>query len=489
MIRKLAIYFAMGSIAAGVYSCNGNEAYIVEDSSAAAAVRTFSFTENDSILANLDSVFFSIDLVKGRIFNADSMPKGTDVTGLVPVITTLNGCSVAQLTVSRAGKPDTVYNYLDNPSDPIDFTNPVTLRLVSPDGLVERNYTIKVNVHKVEADSLEWARIDRRTIPTTFTMAEKQHTVRQADKLHCLSYYQGSYCLATTTRSIEMLTGTDPDLGPWNFSTVTFPAAVDINSFTASESALYILGTDGTLYTSADGSSWTSTGRKWHFIYGAYGNDIHGSCKNSDGSWTIESYPAGTSTPLINGMPVSGTSAPVYYSFSMSNQQQMLIVGGRNAAGTVIADTWGFDGSSWAKLSKRPLPVALENAAVAPYVTYTTTAAWTQIYYPTLVLIGGRKANGSINTTVYTSNDYGYNWGTAGVSLQLPTYMPALHNSQAFVISSKLDGSIASPKITTPVETWDCPYLYLFGGVNRDGATSNNVWRGVINNLRFKPVE
>ncbi|MDE6288980.1 MAG: hypothetical protein K2M00_09380, partial [Muribaculaceae bacterium] len=63
------------------------------------------------------------------------------------------------------------------------------------------------------------------------------------------------------------------------------------------------------------------------------------------------------------------------------------------------------------------------------------------------------------------------------------------YSSQAIVISSTLHGNINLPKISKPSETWECPYIYLFGGINAEGNTSNNVWRGVINRLKFKPVE
>lgn len=487
MIKKLAIYFAIASMALGIYSCN-TETASVEYTATSAAVRTFSLAKNDTVLANLDSVFFSIDLVKGRIFNANSLPKGTDVTGLVPVLTTLNGCSVAEFTVSRTGKSDTIYNFLTTPEAKIDFTNPVKLRIVSPDGLIERTYTVNVNVYKTDADSLEWARVDRRTLPSTFAYPERQHTVRYGNKLVCFTYYQGAYCVSTLGADLDNIQGTSPDLGLWDNQRVTFPAEIDIDSFTAGDDALYILGTDGTLYRSADGLAWSSTGQAWHAIYGSYGANLYGSRRNANGSWVIESYPSLTTTALPDGMPVSGTSAPVTYSFSMSANPQMLLVGGRDANGRLTADTWGFDGTTWARVSQRPLPVSLEYAAVAPYVSLTVNSNWNITERPTLVLIGGRKSDNTMNSVVYISNDYGFTWSKAGANLQLPDYIPAMYKSQAFVISATLRADIVRPMISKPVESWDCPYIYIFGGVNAEGRTSNNVWRGVINRLSFKPI-
>ena len=46
------------------------------------------------------------------------------------------------------------------------------------------------------------------------------------------------------------------------------------------------------------------------------------------------------------------------------------------------------------------------------------------------------------------------------------------------------DGSRA----VTPVTTWECPYIYLYGGDNASGSLNPQVWRGVINRLTFKPL-
>ncbi|MDE5840878.1 MAG: hypothetical protein K2H49_08160, partial [Muribaculaceae bacterium] len=67
---------------AGVSSCNKatettEELYMPASS---VAVTAFSLKPKSGSKVKLDSVFFSIDLNKGVIFNADSLPVGTDVT-------------------------------------------------------------------------------------------------------------------------------------------------------------------------------------------------------------------------------------------------------------------------------------------------------------------------------------------------------------------------------------------------------------------------
>ena len=45
-----------------------------------------------------------------------------------------------------------------------------------------------------------------------------------------------------------------------------------------------------------------------------------------------------------------------------------------------------------------------------------------------------------------------------------------------------------STRVSQDVSSWTSPYIYLFGGVNEDGNVCNEVWRGVLNRLTFKPI-
>ena len=40
-----------------------------------------------------------------------------------------------------------------------------------------------------------------------------------------------------------------------------------------------------------------------------------------------------------------------------------------------------------------------------------------------------------------------------------------------------------------PIDEWDCPYIYLFGGKDSHGQTYNTLYRGVIEWFRFKPLQ
>lgn len=483
-LRNIAIAFALGTATVTFVGCNSDPDEIENISASAAAVRSFSLSENDKVLDNLDSVFFSIDLVKGAIFNADSLPEGTNVTKLVPVITWLDGASIAELKVSRAQKGDTTYNYLKNSTDSIDFTNPVVLRMVSADGMVERNYTIKVNVHKVKSDSLAWNEDARTALPSCLAVPVAQRTVRSGEVFYCLTRDASRWSVASHDGELAGLNG-DVAAPRWTEYSVSLPAGADINSFTATDDALYVLADGGMLWRSTDGArSWTSTGRKYHALYGGYGTELIGSVHDASG-WKSVAYPSGASSVIPADMPVDGASVPVSYTFPMSDKPQMMIVGGRRADNTLTGHTWGYDGSSWACVSRRAIPVGLSGIAVARY--YLSGAK------PMLIAMGGRDADGKPTAGVYISDDYGFNWRKAPVAMQLPAAVGVFADAQAYVSVSKFTSAIPVPssamRISRPAESWECPYIYLFGGDGADGRLRDAVWRGVINNMTFRPIE
>ena len=122
------------------------------------AVTSFSL-KADSDNPGLDSVYFSIDLKNGIIFNADSLRKGTAINKVVPSISFSNTPSEATIIMSGGTTREGEVDYKKNPTDSIDFTGDVLLRVAASEGEISMTYRIKVNVHKIETDSLFWDEI------------------------------------------------------------------------------------------------------------------------------------------------------------------------------------------------------------------------------------------------------------------------------------------------------------------------------------------
>ena len=514
-LKKVVIYLAIASMTAGFASCNDKKSESETILAGSAMVSNFSLRKSNA-LPGIDSVFFTIDQKGMRIFNADSLPVGTRINALVPAVTT-RGASSIEFIVSRPGRPDTIYNYLEENMDSIDFSgNGVKLRIVSPEGQASSLYDVKINVHQVRGDTLVWRRLDRSTLPSRFSIVSEQHTAATADQYFCLTRYQNDYCLART----------DNPGNAWVYATPNFGFEPDMDSFNATTDKLYILDRQGGLHESADnGLTWTATGRTWSYIYGGYGKRLIGS-SNASGKWRYVEYPATTESDIPAAFPVRNTSQAVSRSFEMSSARQMIVVGGRLADGTLSSSSWGFDGRTWANISRTPVaPRALENMVLVPYFTIRTdSASWVTTSRSVLMAMSGNTADNRLNDTVYVSYDFGMNWTKADKLMQPGKAMPARTMAQGFVFNERMYAdqsqnrsaapftargwkSIGQPRWTAlklsgltapdngmmyaskPIDEWDCPYIYLFGGKDSHGQTYNTLYRGVIEWFRFKPLQ
>jgi len=449
-------------------------------------------------------VFFSIDQVNAQIFNADSLPYGTSVTGLVPIIS-YTSVSKIELQIPRKNGSDTIVNYLENTADSVDFSNgPVKIRVVADDGITERTYTVRVNVHQVLPDTLIWSRAQQSNLPSTFAVPVAQHTTATADAIYCITENDGKYCMGRAANPGE----------DWQVKNIALPFTPRIETFTGTDDALYMLDSQGRMYTSADALTWTPTAEIWDNIYGNYGTELWGSrCDN--GKWLRVSYPTGKVQEIEDDFPVAQTSGSINYTFEMSYGHQMMLTGGRLASGAVSGNTWGYDGNVWMKLSDTPLPYPLLDPVVVPYfVSKVNSNRWSASRESVLLAFCGQRADGKLNDTVYVSNNFGITWKKADVSMQFPSTFPPRTRAQGFVYTSELSdnnsGRASSPwtdvagvklplgakfvplvrsRATYPITSWECPYIYVFGGEDVSGNTFNTVWRGVVRRFTFKPLQ
>lgn len=494
-------------LAASLGSCNDDSKEVVEIDGdlGNCAVTSFNLAKDDSVLARLDSVFFSIDLPTGEIFNADSLPVGTRTDKLIVNIgtSTVSGCD---LTYRIPGTDrDTTVSYISSPKDSINFADgPVKLKVTSYDGLSSYEYTIKVNVHTVKPDTLYWSEKARRTLPTNLSAPQAEKAVTLGEK---------AYCLVSDGNSATIAVSSNPYDNSWAISSASLPAGADVASFTASSDALYLLDANGNLYTSADGKAWTSTGAHMTHIYGGYDASVLGARHDADG-WKHVSYPATSEQPVPTGCPVSGTSQLVTYETKWSSSTMAIMVGGRDANGVLVGSAWGYDGGIWAKVSTRDLD-EIEDISLFPYSTPRVNANnWKVTERSALIAIGGRyeTEEGVVaSNNAYISYDQGLTWALASEYLQFKEDEPGFYGAQALVFPYtlsvsrsgadgwKADNSSRMPVWATPVpfrvsradrpvDEWECPFIYLFGGYDESGALRNAVWRGVIRRFTFRPL-
>lgn len=482
---KLKHFAIIAALAAGVTvaSCNSDDdnSSTVTDTSGgySVVVNSFSLAKNDSVIANLDSVFFSIDLDNARIFNADSLPYGTKLPKAVMNIG-LPTVREAKLIIQPAAgetRCDTV-DYLTSSTDSIDLTRgPVTLRVVSANGEVTRDYEIKVNIHQTDAAQLVWRETtEGGKVPTSLSAVTAAGVAEAGDDIVCLTTDGTSYSRAVST---------DPYSGNWTTSSVTLPAGAQVQSLQAVETTLYIVTSDSHLYSSSDlGQSWSDTGASMTHLYGPNGNLLLGALDNGDGTYSHVTYPATVTTAVPASCPVAGTSQAIQYTTQWAPAPMTMVVGGVTASGELTGATWAYDGEKWAAVSVNNLP-AMTGVSLIPYFTSRVNNQWVWTTRSTLVALGGLAADGTVSRQPWVSYDQGVNWVKGPETMALPESVKSFYGAPALVRNHTIDASRA----VRPITEWDCPYIYIFGGYDEQGTFNDEMWRGVINRLTFKPIQ
>lgn len=509
MTKRYPLYALLALVLTALISaCNSDsDSFVAEGDFGNCSVTSFSLGKNDSVLKGLDSVYFSIDLVNAVIFNADSLPKGTRIDKMIVKIGT-SSASACDLTFRQLDSTrDTTISYIESPNDSINFSDgPVRLLVKSYDGLSKREYSIKLNVHQVEPDTLYWDKAACRTLPGKISAPQAQKTVEFKGKVYCLTASGSQASVASTE---------NPYYNDWDVADAVLPADAVISSFTASTDEFYIIDGQGQLYKSADAQTWAPTGTEMDYLYGGYVGCVLGARKDESG-WKHVTYPASAEHAVPAGCPVGGTGQMMIYETKWSTLPLAMFVGGRDASGNVVGSTWGYDGEVWAKISSRDIDER-EDVALFPYFTPRTVKGfWRVTERSTLIAIGGRfEATGGpvASGSVYVSYDQGITWDEASSYLQLPDYIPGFAGAQAVVIDTRLDESMsrstdgwtsfagnrlpvwATPvpfarasRVSAPITEWECPYIYLFGGENADGVLYNTLWKGVIRRFTFAPL-
>lgn len=489
----------LAALVASATGCNKKDddeddpAYIEPSS---LAVNGFYLKADKNVLRGLDSVFFSIDLQRAVIYNADSLPKGTRITDLIPVISYSQYINSATITMEGGSKRSGESDYLHSPNDSIDFTGSVRLTIGSSNGGT-RVYTLKVNVHEQEPDSLCWGETALSALPSRMADPQEQKTVMYGGKVCCMiKESDGSHTLAVTANPAE---------APWEKREIGFAGFQPrLSTLTATDEALCVLSADGRLHTSADGVTWTEAGVSWSNILGAYGQTLLGLRADGD-RMMLTSWPGGAESVMPDGFPTDEYTNMYVYESQWMAAPIGIIAGGTDSRGNLLSSVWGYDGMRWAKLSDDAMP-ALRGATLVPYASYIEgKTVWEYKEYPTLILMGGVGADGTFSRDTYISYNNGVAWAKAPELMRLPEYMPGLWRADNVVAGSRKDASLQDywrkmPGRRMPswyrvaAETdgydvsWVCPYIYIFGGRDASGLLNNSIWRGVINRLAFTPI-
>jgi len=486
---------ALPALMVAVSACNEESSTLSMDEMPNMAVTAFSLSANTRN-PGLDSAYFSIDLERGIIFNADSLRKGTDISKVVAKITYPDVVDRAIITMTGGSVRTGEIDYEKTQTDSIDFTGEVTLTLGIKKFDVEKVYRLKVNVHKEEPDLLAWDEMAFAALPSRLGSPLRQKTVEMKGlAVSLIEENDGTYTLATCDNLYA---------DTWKKHQITLPFKPDTGSLAASGTTLWILDDAGNLYTTTDLETFTPAGEKWLSITGTYLDSAIG-IREEEGKRYFAQHPVRdmNQCEIPSDFPVSGTSNFVTLQNKWTSSPVALAACGRKADGKMSDSVWAFDGKEWIILSNGGLP-AMEGASLIPYYNYRPSHSGdSMIEYGVWMLLGGRMADGSFNRTIYISYDNGVTWHKGDSKLQLPDVVPSMSGCDNIVAEHPMEGNLSDnwkiarrgngPRrigFTTDGDRvlWDCPYIYLIGGQSPDGKLYDTIWRGVLQRLTFMPI-
>ena len=208
-----------------------------------------------------------IDQVNRVIYNADSLPTGTDIAHVLVTITAKNGGTI---TIKNLDS-DTLTYY--SSTDSIDFSVPRTIAVYAYTGntTIHTDYTVRLNVHQKESDKFAW------TAKGTYSAFENTQGMK--------AYALGGrlYVFAATGGQTALYAADEADAS-WQQLTPDFNLAVpaaDYQNTGVSGGYLYLL-TGGNLLRSQNGSQWQTVSKPaiarllGGSTYALYGTDSEG---------------------------------------------------------------------------------------------------------------------------------------------------------------------------------------------------------------------
>jgi hypothetical protein len=468
MIIKRKTLFVLSLLASGLFvSCWDN---FEERSYYSANVTSFAFSEHDTC-PDIEDYVFNIDQFHGvaedtstgTIYNLDSLPYGSVVNSLYPDIT-------LQSTNGNIYVGDSLWEE----DDSLDFTKPVVLTNTSYDGLYTKRYTIYVNVHQVNPDSMCLT-----AVQTSLPTAAGANRILSTTDGTLLNYAPASggglqlavstdTCKSWTPQSVNGLTGT-----------------MNLLSLCFFNSTFYVNSTSGQLFSSADGRTWkaetttvdgVSTSTSLVTLYGELTKKYRdqtdsiafiGLAKNASGNTCFARSIDGISWTTYSAIP---SDFPVSdYGFvkdtTATGVQNYTVAAGLNNSGAFSGSVFATeDGLTWATIDDGSIPrVAVpkrKGAALFKYDAY-------------LVSFGGMDESGKYCKDMHVSPDNGIHWADADDSWVFATMPKGIAYAGAHVVRTY---NTKSEKIDE--------ILWITGGTKIDGPTAE-VWKAFLFKMVF----
>lgn len=379
---------------------------------------------------------FIIDQVRGQIYNADSLPKGTDVSKVV-----VNIASEGYYIFVEAGDNDSIWANTDS----LDFTNPIKFKVLSEMNTFGQIYEAKINVHQQDPDIMSWAKL-----ASLGTDIKTPKAVYANEQIFVFTEDESQVVVASTTDGKEWT----------SLQTIDLPIKADYNTAMEWAGKIYMLA-EKALYVSENGVNWTKVETEQTF------SKLIASCKNkmigidTDNHY-IESSDA-TNWERYQTMPSDFPQTPftsTTYALTTNADMERIVLMGNNPVEedtTNIVWTQIDNEHEWAAMTYE------NNKELCPKFENPTI-----IYYNNkLYAFGGPAQDGKVISAFqqfYSSEDNGISWKPVTENLLFPEEFATLYEQAEGNYSCIVDNN---------------NFVWIVWG------NTGDVWRGRINKLGF----
>ena len=412
-----------------------------------AQIYAFSLSSKTDTTGVLSSTFFSIDQVNGKIFNKEPLPYLFHVDS---VILNIQGVSsyIPFANVDIRLLPDSTFQWLQ--SDSVNLNRLYQVTTTAPNGENSKTYTFQLNVYQQDPYVINWENITGSYLTPPI---DSQKTLAFNDRF--ITYYRSG----TTINAMSTPASDGED---WEVADLTeLPPTVHLSSITASENAVFVINSDGSIFSSSNGiKQWDNIITPYPIvaIYGVLPSATSGDLlvlANHNDTLKFAETEDFTELHLMNdapaGIPVGGFSAITVESGSSYAIKYIILSGGANKNSQANQQTWSLQKKSGI-ITSLPSPApALISLAGSSLFFYDN-----KLYLS--ILSSGE------NQLIYSDN-FGLNWKNAGENQLFPAEFK--DRSYSSVITDKNN------------------YIWIFGGLSITNTQLDDVWKGMLH--KFEP--
>lgn len=432
-----------------------------------ANVLSFGFEKHENCPDIEDYIFFidplngvQSDGTSGKIFNLDSLPYQSKVTSLFPSVNV------------QSSNSEIYFNNVlwEDEDDSINFSQPVVLKNTSADGLFTKSYTVILNVHQVNPDSMILEPLKEK-LPVALSQTK---IIAKNDRW----FLFGVDALFNFRTFVS-----DDFFESWSELPVTglTPGAI-MSSVCHFKNGFFIQTSSKDVLHSVDGQNWTSWITK----------DVSGNAVQVLKLYDKLFLEKDTSRSVLCGMIVSAQGETCYArsrdgmtweqgdlvhaEFPLSEESfvkhttntgvdQLIAVGGVTASNTLAKTVWATDdGIHWISMGNNQIskiaPPARRKPILFEYDNY-------------LVCYGGFDADNHYLSTFRISPDFGVTWMDAPALWAFKKLPIGLNQTAVFV-----------QRISDSTNDSDSYFIYMFGG-ERPAGKSDLIWKAYQNKMLF----